>query len=169
MIEIKNLQKILDNRTAVDIPALEVPAGMVTAIVGPAGSGKEALFDLLVGKSRPSAGTIRLAGIDPATQRARFSQAVGVLFPEDGLYLHKSPLANLAFQCQLYGLPRRRAEEVLAQIGLADQSGAHLDKLPSGLVRRLGFGRAILHNPAVLILFEPSPAATKAPLPGSPT
>lgn len=155
MIEIKNLQKILENRTAVDIPALEVPAGTVTAVVGPAGSGKEELFDLLVGKSRPSSGTIRLAGIDPAAERVRFSQAVGILFLEDGLYLRKSPLANLAFHRQLYGLPRSRAEEVLAQVGLADQSGARLDKLPSGLVRRLGFGRAILHQPAVLILFEP--------------
>jgi ABC-2 type transport system ATP-binding protein len=55
----------------------------------------------------------------------------------------------------LYGLPKSRSLEVLEQIGMADQAGAKLDKLPSGLQRRLAFGRAILHQPQVLLLFEP--------------
>jgi ABC-2 type transport system ATP-binding protein len=62
---------------------------------------------------------------------------------------------NLLFHCRLRGLPRPRAEEVLAQVGLGDQANAKLDKLPSGLARRLAFGRAILHEPEILLLVEP--------------
>jgi ABC-2 type transport system ATP-binding protein len=80
---------------------------------------------------------------------------VGVLFPEDGLYMRRSPRANLTLHCQLHGLPAARADEVLAQVGLGDQANARLDRLSSGLHRRLAFGRAILHRPEVLLLREP--------------
>jgi ABC-2 type transport system ATP-binding protein len=154
VIEIKGLQKVVDQNLALDIAALTVEAGETVAVIGAVGSGRDVLLDLLVGRARPTLGTLRLAGAEPA-DRAAFSRQVGVLFAEDGLYKSRSPLANLAFHCRLYGLPRSRAEEVLAQVGLADQANARLDKLPSGLARRLAFGRAILHRPAVLLLEEP--------------
>jgi ABC-2 type transport system ATP-binding protein len=155
MIEIKGLQKVVGQGTALDLASLIVEPGQIAAVVGPAGSGKEVLWELLIGKVRPSAGSVRLAGVDPAEGKGGFSREVGVLFAEDALYKHQSPLANLALHCRLYGLPIARAHEVLAQVGLADQANANLDKLPSGLLRRLAIGRAILHKPAVLLLYEP--------------
>jgi len=155
MIELKNLQKISAGHTVLDIPELVVGAGQVVALVGPAGSGKETLVDLLTGRTCPSLGSVRLAGIDPAQERQRFSQAVGVLFAEDAVYKNLSPLANLEFHCRLFGLPEARAGEVLAQVGLSDSARARIGKLPSGLLRRLALGRAILHDPTVLILVEP--------------
>jgi len=155
MIELKKTQKVIDQITVLDIEALTVETGEVAALVGPAGSGKEVLFELLIGQSHPTMGQIRLAGIDPKVDKERFSRQVGVLFAEDGLYARQSPLDNLLFHCRLRGLPRVRAEEVLAQVGLGDQTNAKLDKLPSGLNRRLAFGRAILHEPEILLLVEP--------------
>jgi ABC-2 type transport system ATP-binding protein len=155
VIELKGLQKVVDQNPVVDIEALTIKAGEIAALVGPAGSGKAFLFDLLVGHSRPTLGTLRLAGVDPRQDRDQFSRRVGVLFAEDGVYKHRSPHANLLFHCRLRGLPKSRAGEVLAQVGLADQANAKVDKLPSGLVRRLSFGRAILHNPDILLLVEP--------------
>jgi ABC-2 type transport system ATP-binding protein len=155
VIQLEGLQKVIDKNLVVDIEALAVKAGEIAAIVGPVGSGKDALFDLLVGRSRPTVGALRLAGVDPASERDPFSRQVGVLFADDSLYKHQSPRSNLTFHCRLRGLPKSRADEVLAQVGLADCAHARLEKLPSGLARRLAFGRAILHRPSVLLLAEP--------------
>ena len=155
MIELKTLQKLVGQSLAIDLEALTVETGEIAALVGPEDSGKDVLLELLIGRARPSAGSVRVVGIDPAAERERFSRRVGVMFREDGLYEQRSPLANLAFHCRLYGLPKSRAVEVLAQVGLADQADAKLNKLSPGLLRRLAFGRAILHRPEALLLVEP--------------
>jgi ABC-2 type transport system ATP-binding protein len=162
MIEIKGLQKVIDQSLVLDVKALAVEAGEVAALVGPVGSGKAVLFDLLIGRSRPTVGTLCLAGIDPLIDKGQFSRRVGVLFPEDALYKHRSPQENLTFHCRLRGLPKSRAAEVLARVGLADHAKAKLEKLPSGLARRLAFGCAILHDPTVLLLVEPFARCDKA-------
>jgi ABC-2 type transport system ATP-binding protein len=154
MIQVEHLQKIIGQHTVLDIDALSVASGEITAVVGATGSGIETFFDLLIGKLRPSAGAIRLAEIEPAEKDA-FSRKVGILFADDALYKRQSPKSNLILQCQLYGLAITRAQEVLEQVGMADQANASLSKLPSSLRRRLAFGRAILHKPAVLLLYEP--------------
>ena len=155
LIELQGLQKVVEGNLLVDIEALAVQAGEVAALVGPMGSGKGTLLELLIGQSRPTVGTVRLAGIDPLADRERFSHQVGVLFAEDSLYKNRSPLANLTFHCKLRGLPRSQAEGVLVQVGLADHANARTEKLPPGLARRLAFGRAILHSPRVLLLVDP--------------
>jgi ABC-2 type transport system ATP-binding protein len=155
MIQFKNLQKAINGNLIIDIPDLKVEALEIAAIIGPSGSGKRVLFDLFCGKTRPTAGSLRLAGIDPYNDKDQLSQAAGILFTEDAVYNHLTPLANLEFLTRLYGLPKSRAEEVLSQVGLRDQANAKINKLSTSLLRRLAFGRAILHAPQVLLLFEP--------------
>ena len=154
-IELKDLQKVIDQSLVIDVAALSVESGEIAAVVGPPGSGKANLLQLLIGRSRPTAGTVRVAGLDPSAHRDQFSRKVGVLFAEDTLYMRQSPHSNLRFYCRLHNLPQARAKEVLELVGLADRARAKTDKLPSGLVRRLAFGRAILHSPCVLLLVEP--------------
>jgi len=155
MIQVQDLQKVTGQNLAIDIPSFTVEAGEIVALVGAVGSGKEPLLDLLLGRSRPTVGRLTVDGLDPAEDKEAFSHQVGVLFEEDGLYKNQSPLTNLAFHCKLHGLPKARAQEVLAQVGLADRANLRVEKLPSGLARRLAFGRAILHRPRVLLLVEP--------------
>lgn len=155
MIELKGLQKVIDQTLALDIKALTISEGEMVAVIGPVGSGKEVLLALLLGKTRPTVGKVSLAGVDPVSDRAAFSRKVGVLFAEDSLYQHRSPRSNLDFYRRLRGLPKARIPEVLAEVGLADCAGTRLDKLPSGLARRLAFGCAVLHEPQVLVLVEP--------------
>lgn len=155
MIELENLQKVIDQATVLDIPALEIAAGEISALVGPTKSGKGTLLDILIGKSRPTAGLVRLNQFNPAEDKDQFSRTVGVLFFDDSHYESRSPKANLAFHCRLRGLPTERAVKVLQQVGLSDHAAAKMDKLSSGLSRRLAFGRAILHEPSILLLVDP--------------
>jgi ABC-2 type transport system ATP-binding protein len=155
MIEIKNLQKTTGQRTTVDISLLKILPGQVVGLVGPVGCGKNELLAMLTGKSRPSTGTLRVANLDPITDRQEYSRRVGFLFAEDGLYQQRSPFANLQFHAKLHGLSKTRVQETLGRVGLADQGKSKLDGLSSSLKRRLAFGRAILHDPEALILEEP--------------
>jgi ABC-2 type transport system ATP-binding protein len=155
MIELKELQKVVDQNSQIDIRELTVKAGEIAALVGPVDSGKEILLDLLTGQSRPTAGEVRLGGFDPSTEREQFSREVGVLFAEDNLYTRMTVEGNLKFYARLRRLPKALTTEVLNKVGLADQANVQVEKLPSSLLRRLGFGRAILHDPKVLLLVEP--------------
>jgi len=155
MIELASLQKVIDQNTVIDIEALKVAAGEIAALVGPIDSGRETLLELLTGQSRPTAGEVLIAGFDPFTQKDQFSRKVGVLFSENNLYMRMSPQGNLRFYGRLRRLPKTRVQDVLQKVGLADHANVKVEKLPSSLVRRLSFGRAILHDPGVLLLAEP--------------
>jgi ABC-2 type transport system ATP-binding protein len=155
MLELSALQKVQDQRTVIQIDSFKLAAGEIAGLVGAAGSGQETLLALLTGQMQPSHGQVRLAGLDPLLEKEALSQRVGVLFAEDGLYKNLSALENLRFQCRLRGLPLACASQTLALIGLADQSRTSAGQLPGGLQRRLALGRAVLHQPAVLLLVEP--------------
>jgi ABC-2 type transport system ATP-binding protein len=154
-IEFKGLQKVIDQNLVVDIDSLTVVEGEIAAIAGPPGTGKGMLLQLLTGRVGPTAGRLQLLGLNPYSERERLSRVLGVLFADDAVYKRQSPYSNLRFYCRLYGLPKSRAGEVLNLVGLADRAKAKLDKLPSGLARRLAFGCAIVHQPKALVLVEP--------------
>jgi ABC-2 type transport system ATP-binding protein len=155
MISIEHLQKTAGQNTLLNIEHLAVGAGEVAAVLGPDTADKAALFSLLTGQARPTAGTVRVAGLDPARERARLNRQIGVLFLENGHYERLSARANLEFYCRLCSLPLTRADEVLDLVGLADQASVSAGKLNDNLARRLAVGRAILHKPPVLLLMEP--------------
>jgi ABC-2 type transport system ATP-binding protein len=153
MIRIENLQKVIGSQTVLDIESLQVESGEIGAIVGPAGSGITHLLEVLIAKSGPSAGLVHLD--NQAPNRNEISRTLGVLFETDGLYLRQTARQNLAFQARLFGLKPGSVPEMLEQVGLADHADIRAEKLSTGLARRLAFGRALLHDPQVLILVEP--------------
>jgi ABC-2 type transport system ATP-binding protein len=155
VIEIRDLQKVIDGQTVIDIESISVKPGEVAGFLGPVDSQLGVIFELLTGQERPTAGTILIADIDPYHDRTKFSHQVGVLFAEDNLYMRQSVTANLNFYRRLYKLPTQRVEEVLLMVGLADQADTIVEKLNPSLMRRLALGRAILHDPPVLLLNEP--------------
>lgn len=154
MIDIKGLQKVIENNTVLDIANLQVKSGEIAAVVGPVGSGKKHLLDILIGKSRPTVGTVQIADISPFKHDV-FSRLIGVLFLDDGLYTRQTTRQNLVFHARLHNIKKTRVLEVLAQVGLGDHADMRVDKISSGLSRRLAFGRAILHKPRALVLAEP--------------
>ena len=112
MIELKDLQKTIDQKTVVDIENLSIRSGEITAVIGPVDSGTDTLLELLTGRTRPSMGSVRLADVDPYEEKEEFSKIAGVLFAEENLYKRQSPLSNLQFFSRLYRLPKERSHEV---------------------------------------------------------
>lgn len=155
MIVLTDLQKARDQVTVLDIPSLQVKSGEIAGITGPVGCGEDVLFQLSVGKIRPTNGSVMVAGLNPYRDRQAFSRCVGVLFMEDVHYKRLSALENLKFFARLYRLPKARPYEVLEQVGLVDQAGTIAEKLSPGLSRRLALGRAILNTPQVMLLAHP--------------
>ena len=128
MIQVGHLHKIIDQRTTLDIDELIVANGEIYGVVGTHGSGLDTFFNLLIGKTRPSAGSILFDRIEPFDKQA-FTLKVGILFAEDGLYNRQTAEWNLALTCRLYGMPRIRVQEVLEQIGMTDQASSNLAKM----------------------------------------
>jgi len=155
MITLTHVHKVVNQATLIEIESLKVDAGMVTAVTGLTGQHKTTFLELLTGQTTPTAGQIRLAGLNPAQNRDQFARLVGLLLAENGLYPRLTARQNLRFFCQLYGIANARADNVLQQVGLQDQAAVRAENLTPGLARRLAFGRAILHRPAVLLLVEP--------------
>jgi ABC-2 type transport system ATP-binding protein len=155
MIEIQNIHKVVEGKTLLDVESLSVEAGEIAAVIGPVDSGKDILFEILIGRTRPTAGSVRMNRVDPAEDMKKLSQTIGVMFADDNLYQRQSPRANLKTFCQLYHLPASRVDEVLEEVGLLDRAGIIVEKLSSSLMRRLSLGRALLHQPQILLLMSP--------------
>jgi len=155
MIELMHLQKVVEQTTLIDMDELRVGAGEITAVTGLTGPHKQAFLDLLTGKTQPTAGSVSLAGHDPALEPHHLAQKVGILPAQNGLYTRLTVRQNLKLFADLYGLPASAVENVLVRVGLTDRTHTRADRLSPGLARRLALGRALLHQPDVLLLVDP--------------
>jgi ABC-2 type transport system ATP-binding protein len=154
-IEVQNLTRDFGLR-AVDDISFEVQPGEVFGFLGPNGAGKTTTIKMLTGQLRPTAGTARVAGCDVVTQRDALKPQIGVVFEYPNIYERLSALDNLNFTARLYGVPRGRVQEVLAQVGLADRVKERTKQFSSGMKQRLLIARALLPQPKVLFLDEPT-------------
>jgi len=162
MIVTQNLTKWFDDFLAVDGVTLEVKAGQVLALLGPNGAGKTTTVRMLTSILRPSAGRAWVAGYDVLTQAAQVRAAVGVLTENHSLYNRMSAEDYLTFFGQLYQLDKamikQRVHELLEQFGLAAYTRQALGEYSKGMRQKLALARALLHNPPVLLLDEPTSA-----------
>jgi ABC-2 type transport system ATP-binding protein len=149
-------------RPAVDGLSLRVDQAQVYGIVGPNGAGKTTTISMITGQLAPASGQILVLGLDrarPAEQNA-IRRSIGVVQQRNGLYGELTALNNLQFHASLYGIPRReqpgRIAEVLELVSLADRAGDRVKTFSGGMQRRLEIARALLHDPDLLILDEPT-------------
>lgn len=154
MLQVRRLEKTIDNRTALSIEELDINAGDIVTVVGQIGSGKTLLIRLLCGMLVPSGGKVLLDGKDVHTSPEARNR-IGVMFEEDLLYDRMNAHGNLDLYCRLHNLPASRAGEVLALLGMSDQSSKPASKLSPVARRRLAFARAIIGRPSVLLLDQP--------------
>ena len=138
--------------------SLQVAPGEMVALLGPNGAGKSTLFQILTGLFVPDAGEVEVLGADMRRNPVAALARLGVVFQQMALDLNLSVRANLRFHADLHGLPRRpahqRIDAMLAHFGLADQASAPARSLSGGNRRKVELLRALLHEPALLLMDE---------------
>lgn len=157
MIEIRDLTRTFGPHTALSGVTLSVEAGDFVTLVGPNGAGKTTLLRILATLLRPTSGTVRVAGLDPARAGAEIRRRIGFLSHRTLLYDDLTAEQNLRFYARLYGLPdpQSRIDELLERVGLADRRHDLVRTFSRGMQQRLAVARAVLHRPSVLLLDEP--------------
>ncbi|MCW5951712.1 MAG: methionine ABC transporter ATP-binding protein [Propionibacteriaceae bacterium] len=166
MIEARGLTKTYQARSgvvqALDGVDLTIPDGEITAVVGHSGAGKTTFGRCVNLLERPTGGSLAIDGIDVEhlTNRERIAtaQSIGTVFQGSRLLMRRTALENVMFPLGLAGLPRpirrRRAEELLERVGLADKRDAYPRQLSGGQAQRVGIARALALSPGVLISDE---------------
>ena len=137
---------------------LAVPRGSIFGLLGPNGAGKSTLINILAGLVIKTAGAARIWDFDIDLHPRRARRSIGVVPQELNLDAFFTPRETLDIQAGLYGVPRRarRTDEILAAVGLADQADAYARTLSGGMRRRLLVAKALIHQPPVVVLDEPT-------------
>lgn len=137
---------------------LAIPRGMIFGLLGPNGAGKSTLINILAGLVNKTAGQVKIWGFDQDVNPRQSRAAIGIMPQEPHLDAFFTPRGSLDVQAGLYGVPRsqRRTEEILDLIGLTDKAEAYARSLSGGMRRRLLLGKALVHDPQILVLDEPT-------------
>ena len=156
IIETKGLTKKYQKTTAVNYLNLRVERGEIYGFLGKNGAGKTTTIRLLMGLASPDKGEIYLFGREVEQNRQMINQEIGAIIEDPGLYENLTARENLIIQKQLYGCRSERIEEVLQTVGLEKTGKKKVKHFSKGMKQRLGIGLAILHEPDILILDEPT-------------
>ncbi len=159
-IEIRGLSHSYGTRAALQDVSFQVARGTIFGLLGPNGGGKTTLFRILSTLLPPQTGTVQILGDDVASSPHQIRRRIGVVFQAQSVDRQLTLLENLRHQGHLYGFRgkalRKRAEAMLARLGLADRKNDRAETLSGGLRRRLELAKGLLHQPEVLLLDEPS-------------
>jgi ABC-2 type transport system ATP-binding protein len=160
LIELRSVCKVYGGVTVVDHVNLSIPQGVCYGLLGPNGAGKSTCISILVGILAADSGEVILEGkrLDPKSKEQK--KTIGFVPQDLALYEELSALENLNFFGSLYDLSgpllEERIERVLTITGLADRKGGPVRLFSGGMKRRLNIGIALLHDPAFLVLDEPT-------------
>jgi ABC-2 type transport system ATP-binding protein len=162
MIEAHELTKYFDDFLAVEKASLDIPSGKVLALLGPNGAGKTTTVRMLTSILSPSSGWARVAGYDVVRQPEKVRAHVGVLTEQHGLYERMKAMEYLDFFGRVYRLSaedrRRRTLGLMERFDLSFALGKRLGEYSKGMKQKLALVRAMLHDPPVLLLDEPTSA-----------
>ena len=160
MIEVRELSRNYGELKAVQDVSFSIDHGEIVGLLGHNGAGKTTIMKMLTGYLEPSAGTIRIDGLDIAEQRREAQRKIGYLPENCPLYPEMSVLDYLDYQASLHGIPpRRRAATIrraVERTELGAKAMASIGTLSRGYRQRVGVAQAILHEPVILILDEPT-------------
>jgi gliding motility-associated transport system ATP-binding protein len=158
MIEVNNLVKKFGNFTAVNGISFTAEPGQVTGFLGPNGAGKTTTMRMLTGYSPPSSGSATVAGYDIFEQSMEVRKNVGYLPETVPLYRDMTAVGYLMYLAEIRGVPHRRdrALHALGRVGLVKRAQSEIRTLSKGMRQRVGLASALLHDPEVLILDEPT-------------
>jgi ABC-2 type transport system ATP-binding protein len=137
---------------------LRIPRGSIFGLLGPNGAGKSTFINILAGLTKKTSGTVSIWGRDIDHRPRDARAAIGVVPQEIAADFFFTPRESLDVQAGMYGVPRKEriTDELLSALGLADKANAYVRQLSGGMKRRLMVGKAMVHNPPILILDEPT-------------
>ncbi len=157
MIRVRGLEKTFGNTVALCGVDLDVAGGEFLIVVGPNGAGKTTLIRVLATLSRPTAGEVRIGGLDPVHDAVAIRRRLGMVSHQPLLYEDLTAAENLAFYGRMYDVPNlpRRIKELLDQVGLIARGDDAVRTFSRGMQQRLAIARALLHDPPLLLMDEP--------------
>jgi len=159
VVEVEGLTKRYGERTALDQVSFTVEAGEVVGLLGRNGAGKTTTVRVLSTVLAPSGGRFAVAGI-PGDRAGEIRQRIGVLPESAGYPERQTGREYLCYHARLFGQDRREAgtaaDRLLAEVGLSDRRGSRLSTYSRGMRQRLGIARALVNDPAVVFLDEPT-------------
>ncbi|MFC9650455.1 ATP-binding cassette domain-containing protein [Streptomyces sp. NPDC056937] len=154
MIEVKELTKRYGGKTAVDRLSFTVRPGRVTGFLGPNGAGKTTTLRMILGLDAPTGGAATVSGV-PFRCHRRGLRHVGALLDAGRVHGGRTAAAHLSALAHSNGIPRRRVDEVLHEVGLAEAAPRRIGGFSLGMKQRLGIATALLGDPPVLMFDEP--------------
>ena len=159
-VEADNLEKRYGKFYAVKNNTFKIKKGEIFGLLGPNGAGKSTSFKMMCGLARPTKGTARIMGIDITKEPEKARSNLGYMAQKFSLYGSLTVRENLEFFASVYGIKSKnraaKVQEIIEVFGLIDYAGQKSEKLPLGLKQRLSMACALIHNPPVLFLDEPT-------------
>jgi ABC-2 type transport system ATP-binding protein len=155
-IAIQNISKSYGTQKALDAISFSINKGEIVGFLGPNGAGKSTLMKILTTYLTADEGSAKVNGFDVTTQQKDVQLSIGYLPEHNPLYLDLYVREYLAFNADVYKVAKSRIEEVIQLTGLASESHKKIGQLSKGYRQRVGLANALLHNPDVLILDEPT-------------
>jgi ABC-2 type transport system ATP-binding protein len=155
-IEVQGISKNYGTQKALDQISFTIQKGEIVGFLGPNGAGKSTLMKILTTYLSANGGTATVNGFDVATQQKQVQQSIGYLPEHNPLYLDLYVREYLEFNASVFGVSKNRIEEVILLTGLMSERHKKIGQLSKGYRQRVGLASALLHNPDVLILDEPT-------------
>jgi ABC-2 type transport system ATP-binding protein len=154
-VRVRGLQKSYGSLRAVRGLDLDIPAGQIVALLGPNGAGKTTTVEILEGYRSRDAGEVEVLGLDPATERSRLKPRIGIVFQDTAVEVYLTVRETLAMYAGLYPRPRP-VDELIELVGLAEKRDERVVRLSGGQQRRLEMAIALVGDPELLFLDEPT-------------
>lgn len=155
-VELRGISKSFGRLEVLRGVDLEVERGESFALLGKNGAGKTTLVKIIATLLKPDTGEIRISGIDCLEEPERAREKIGMISHHIYLYEELTALENLEFFCSIYGADKGRIREILREVGLYERRHSLVATFSRGMKQRLSIARALIHEPELLILDEPT-------------
>jgi len=157
-ISVKGLKKFYGAKAAVDDVSFEVEQGEFFGILGPNGAGKTTTLEILEGLREPDSGELSVLGLAPWPRNPALLPRMGVQLQASSFFERLTAREQMRTFASLYGVSAKRADEMLGTVGLADQADVKVEKLSGGQAQRLSIACALVHDPELVFMDEPTGA-----------
>lgn len=155
-ISVREITKYYGEQKALDQLTFSIRKGEIVGFLGPNGAGKSTLMKILTGYLKPDSGTAEVNSFSLEEKKLEAQRSIGYLPEHNPLYLEMYVREYLAFNASIYKTPKARIEEVIRRTGLTPEADKRISQLSKGYRQRVGLANALLHDPEVLILDEPT-------------